>query len=114
MNRWVLGLAVAALAVAPAARADDAANDVIKKAIAAHGGADVLNKFKAGTSKIKGDMTVFNMDLEFTGDLAYELPDKYKMTILTEVAGQKLTIVQVVNGTKIKNTLNGMATGLGA
>lgn len=113
MSRWFLGLAVAALVGAPVV-ADDAANEVVKKAVAAHGGADVLNKFKAGTSKIKGDMTVFGMDLEFTGDLAYELPDKYKMTVLTEVAGQKLTIVQVVNGTKIKNTLNGMATGLGA
>jgi hypothetical protein len=112
MSRWFLGLAVAALTVAPAV-ADDAANDVVKKSIAAHGGADVLNKLKAGTSKIKGDMTVFGMDLEFTGDLAYELPDKYRMTILTEVAGQKLTIVQVVNGSKVKNTLNGMPSKLG-
>lgn len=113
MSRWFLGLAVAALAVA-SAPADDAANKVVEAAVKAHGGADVLNKLKAGTSKIKGDMTVFGMDLEFTGDLAYELPDKYKMTILTEVAGQKLTVVQLVNGSKVKNTLNGMPTGLGA
>ena len=113
MSKWVLGLAVAALAAAPAARADDAANEVVKKAIAAHGGADVLNKYKAGTSKMKGDMTVLGMDLEFTGDLAYELPDKYKMTILTEIAGQKHTVVQVVNGSKIKNTLNGTALKVG-
>src|SRR5262249_16094326 len=31
-----------------------------------------------------------------------------------EVAGQKLTVVQVVNGTKVKNTLNGMSSALGA
>lgn len=111
MRKWILALAVAAVALAPT-KADDAA-DVVKKAIAAHGGADVLNRYKAGTSKIKGDMTVLGMDLEFTGDLAYELPDKYKMTIVTDVAGQKLTIVQVVNGSKIKNMLNGMNLKIG-
>jgi hypothetical protein len=113
MSRWVLGLAVAALAVAPAVRADEAADKVINDAIKAHGGKEALDKFKAGSSKMKGDMTVLGMDLEFTGDLAYELPNKYKMTILTEVAGQKLTIVQVVNGTRVKNTLNGMALKIG-
>jgi hypothetical protein len=113
MSRWFLGLAVAALAVA-ASPADDAANKVVEASIKAHGGADALKKFKAGSSKMKGEMVVFGMDLEFTGDLAYELPDKYKMTILTDVAGQKLTVVQVVNGTKVKNTLNGMALNLGA
>ena len=55
------------------------------------------------------NMTVLGMDLTFTGDLAYELPDKFKMRIDTEVGGQKLAIVQIVNGAKVMNTLNGMA-----
>src|SRR5262245_35260214 len=113
MSRWILGLAVAALVAAPAARADEAADKVINEAVKAHGGKDALNKYKAGASKMKGDMTVLGMDLEFTGDLAYELPDKYRMTILTEIAGQKHTVVQIVNGARVKNTLNGTALKVG-
>ncbi|OWK44363.1 hypothetical protein [Fimbriiglobus ruber] len=109
MNKWVLGLAVA-LVVAPV-RADDAgdAKAVVTKAIEAHGGATALGKYKAGFSKIKGQMTVFGMDLDFTGDMTYELPNKYKLTISTDVNGQKLAVEQVTDGKNFKNTLNGMA-----
>ena len=111
MTRWFLGLTALALAVAPsAAQAPDSAEAVVKKAIDAHGGADVLKKFQAGESKFKGEMTVFGMDLEFTAKLVYQLPDKFRMEIDTEAGGQKLAIVQVVNGEKVKSTLNGMPT----
>jgi hypothetical protein len=111
MRKWLLGLTIAALAAAPAL-AQDAAEAVVKKAIDAHGGADALNKYKAGTAKMKGEMSVFGMDITFTGEMTYFLPDKYKMTIDAEVAGQKLAIVQVANGKKYKQTINNMAIPL--
>ncbi len=97
---------------APAFAQDDAAA-VVKKAIAAHGGADALNKYQAGSYKVKGDMSVFGMDIDFTGAMTYQVPDKYRMEINAEVMGQKLAVVQVVNGKTVKNTINGMATPLG-
>jgi hypothetical protein len=106
MSRWLIGLAVAVVAVAPAT-ADDA-KAIVEKAITAHGGADALNKFKAGSYKMKGQMIVFDMELDFTGDIIYELPNKFRMALDADVSGQKLAIVQVVDGDKTKNTLNGM------
>jgi outer membrane lipoprotein-sorting protein len=111
MTNWLLGLAALALVVVPARAQDaDTAEAVVKKGIEAHGGADVLKKLRAGESKMKGDMTVTGMDIEFTGTLVYQLPDKFRMEIDAEVMGLKLAIVQVVNGNQIKSTLNGMAT----
>ncbi|HET6575031.1 MAG TPA: hypothetical protein VFG68_15600 [Fimbriiglobus sp.] len=112
MSRWLLASAAVVLALAPAS-AQESAEAVVKKAIEAHGGAAVLKKLTAGESKFKGEMTVFGMDLEFTAKMVYQLPDKFRMQIDTEAGGQKLAIVQVVNGDKTKNTLNGMALPLG-
>lgn len=104
MRRWYLGLFVAALAVGPAA-ADDKAEAVVKKGIEAHGGADALNKYKAGRFKMKGEMSIAEMDLEFTGTLAYALPDRYRLEVSAELMGQKLTIRQVVKGETVKSTI---------
>jgi hypothetical protein len=112
MSRWLLVSAALCLTLAPI-HAQESAEAVVKKAIEAHGGADVLKKLTAGESKLKGEMTVFGMDLEFTARMVYQLPDKMRMEIDTEAGGQKLAIVQIVNGTKTKNMLNGMATPLG-
>ena len=105
MRHWFLGLTVA-LVAAGAAAADEKATAVVKKAIEAHGGADNLNKYKAGKFTMKGDLSVMGMDLEFTGSLAYALPDKYRLHINTELAGMKLDINQVVRGEKIKSTVS--------
>jgi hypothetical protein len=111
MSRWFLGLAAFALTLPPAL-ADDQATAVVKKAIAAHGGADALKKSQSGTSTIKGEMTVNGMDLTFTGKVVTALPDKLRLEIAAEVMGQKVDVVQVVNGAKAKNTVNGMAIPL--
>jgi hypothetical protein len=111
MRTWLLGLTLAALTAVPAL-GQDTAEAVVKKAIDAHGGADALTKYKAGSATVKGEMVVFGMDLTFTGDMVYSLPDKYKMTINADVAGQKLAIVQIANGAKYKQTINNMAVPL--
>jgi len=104
MRRWLLGLAVAVVAAGTAA-ADDKAAAVVKKAIEAHGGADNLNKYKAGKLTMKGDMSVMGNNLEFTGSLAYSLPDRYRLNIDTNFGGMKLNIHQVVVGDKVKSTI---------
>jgi outer membrane lipoprotein-sorting protein len=104
MRRWILGLAVA-VAAAGMCAADDKAEAIVKKAITAHGGAENLNKYKAGRFKMTGEMSIGGLDIEFTGNLAYSMPDRYKMHMSAELMGMKLTIDQVVKGESIKNTV---------
>ena len=109
MRRWFMGVA-AALVAAGIASADDKAEAVVKKGIDAHGGADALNKYRGGRFKMKGELHIQGMDLEITGNLAYSLPDRYRMEIDTEVMGIKVKINQTVKGDKVRSTVtaNGM------
>jgi hypothetical protein len=101
-------LLAAAVVVAPAARADEAAEKVIKKAVEAHGGEKALTTMKAGEMTMTANMSMMGLDLEFAGKAAYAFPDKFKTTLDGEVMGQKLAIVQLVNGDKVKMSVNGM------
>src|SRR6478672_2274361 len=92
----------------PAADTAATATDVVKSAIKAHGGAELLDKYKGGTMKMKGEISMMGIDLEFEGKVIYMQPDKFKMKIDTALMGQKLAIEQVMNGKKMKMTLNGM------
>jgi hypothetical protein len=104
MRQWFLGLAVV-FAAAGVAAADEKAEAVVKKAIEAHGGADNLNKYKAAKFAMKGEISVLDMDLEFTGDIAYSLPDRYRLYLTMDFMGQKMVINQVVKGDKVKNSM---------
>jgi hypothetical protein len=104
MRRWLIGLAIA-FASAGLAVADEKVEAVVKKGIEAHGGADALNKYKATKFKMKGDMHVLGMDLEFTGSMAYSFPDRYRLDVDTEVMGQKLSIQQIVKGEMVRSTV---------
>jgi hypothetical protein len=103
-------LIVAALALVPmAARADDEAEKVIKKAVEAHGGEKALTKMTAGEMTIKSSMNVMGVEVEFAGEILYALPDKFKTSLEGDVMGQKIALSQVVNGDKVKMTVMGMA-----
>jgi hypothetical protein len=104
MRRLMLGFAVALVAAGVSA-ADDKAAAVVKKAIDSHGGADALNKYKAGRFKMAGDISVMGMDLEFTGTVAYNLPDRFRLTMEAQFMGQKMLIEQVAKGDKLRNTV---------
>ena len=54
---------------------------------------------------MKGDMSVMGMEFEFTGTMAYSLPDRYKIEIDAEIMGMKLHVIQIVRGDSVKNTL---------
>lgn len=110
MHKTVLGLTAAVVLAAPAAAQDPAvAVAVVKKAIAAHGGAEALNKTKTGRSKSKGTMTVFGQDIEFVSTSVYSIPEKFKLEMAAEIRGLKLTATQVVNGkqVRVKTVLGG-------
>jgi outer membrane lipoprotein-sorting protein len=101
----MFGVAVVAavvLAGAGAARADDDADlkAVIAKAIKAHGGADNLAKYKAGVLKIKGKFYGMGAGIDFTGETAFQAPDRFRLEVEVEVMGQNFKSIQVVNGAK--------------
>ena len=93
-------------AAAGVAAADEKAEAVVKKGIEAHGGADALNKYKAGKMKMKGDISLMGMDIEFTGTLQYSMPDRFKLEVNAEVMGMKLVVNQTVKGESVKSTVN--------
>ena len=98
---------------APAQEVPDAAA-VVRKAIAAHGGADALKAFGTSASTVKGTMTVPGAELTFTSDLLFAAPDKLRLTLRTEVNGLKLEMVQVMNGDAFAQTSNGKADTIDA
>jgi len=110
MKRFLLAFSL--LAFAAQAPADEATR-LVDKAMVAHGGEEALKKAKAGEYNMTGDMSVLGADLKFKANVAFMLPDKYAMTIDTELMGMKLTIGQVVNGEKVKTSLNGMSQKIG-
>lgn len=107
MRPWMSAFVI--VAVASFAQAQDKAIDVVKKAIEAHGGEAALNKFQAGEYAVKGKITVAGTDMDFTGQVTYQLPDKYKMTLEMTAGAAKINIVQVANGKQSKTTVNGAA-----
>ena len=111
MARAVLGV-LAVVAVAAAQPPGPAPGDVIRKAIDAHGGLAVLKKYPAGTSKIAGKVTINGTEFPFTGGLTFSVPGRVKLEMVVEAFGQKTTLVQLVNGDKVKQTEAGLPSRL--
>jgi hypothetical protein len=102
--------AAVVVAFAPAARAADEPKDILAKAIKAHGGEDLLTKHKAGQTKTKGTLTLPGVgDVEFTQEVSYMIPDKFKDSMELKVMGQAINTLTLVNGDKITIEVNGKA-----
>jgi hypothetical protein len=82
------------------ARPQDDLKGIIQKGITAHGGAEKMAKAKAGRSKTKGTLELFNTSLPFTQDMTYQLPNQFREELELEAAGQKIKVATVFNGTK--------------
>jgi len=101
MRRLLIPCALV-LALAAFGRADDAADAkaVVEKAIKARGGADNLAKYKADVLKIKGAVHVSGLDIDFTGEISFQQPDKSRTVIEGTVMGTNFKSTRVVNGDK--------------
>ena len=111
MRYGILGVAIAtafAVSAGPSyAQAD--AKAIIEKAITAHGGKDLLEKYPASRNKFKGDLSIMGQDIAFEGT-SVQAPGQFKLTMVADVFGQKLNVVQIVDGSKVKvkQSLGGM------
>jgi len=95
---------VLALAASGAARAEqkDDCKVVIDKAIKATGGEESLAKIKAFTFTMKGKFYGMGDGIDYTGEVAVQVPDKSRIKIDGEIDGKKVTFfVQVANGNKV-------------
>jgi hypothetical protein len=108
---------VLALVSAPPrpARADDRADmkSVIAKAIQAHGGAENLKKYRAIRMKFNGQRDNKGEAVAFTGDSAFQLPDRLRLELETAAGGKKHHIVQVLNGDKGWVSFDGKTQAMG-
>jgi hypothetical protein len=100
--RSTLMLAVAGFAlIAPIqAQQPDESRAIIDRALKAQGGADKVAALKAFTAKIKGQIDLMGMNLDFTVVLQHQPPAKSKSVIKLMIEGMEIEMVEVVDGDK--------------
>jgi hypothetical protein len=111
--RWFLivgsgllcGLAGGAGRLAPTAWAQDparstqpTAQQVLARALEAHGGAERLAGFPALTMKIQGTIFTPQKQLPFTAETAAQGKDRFRMVTRTELEGKPIELWEVVHG----------------
>lgn len=96
MRMLLLGAMLTALA-APVGRADDA-KDLVEKVMKAHGGKELLAKYKGGESTITGSMSVMGNDIDLKGTILTADGGKARLDMTADFMGQKLAILQISNG----------------
>ena len=114
MRHSILGLAVV-VGLSASAFAEDTPEAAIKQAVEANGGAKTLSKYSAARFNMTGSMSVMGIELEFTGKIASQHPDRFSLEINSEIMGQKLVVNQVVKGDKMKSkvTVGGTVVSTG-
>jgi hypothetical protein len=104
------GLSALALTLSlSAARADDQADikALLDRAVKAHGGADLLDKYKGSTSKGSGKFYGLGEGIPFTSTRQLQEPDRFRIVNEMAVMGQQLNVVLVLNGDKGWINVNG-------
>ena len=99
----IAGLAgcLLALSVLSVGAQDTDLKALLRKTIAAHGGAQNLAKFKAVTSKFKGNMEILGFTVDVTGETNFQKPDKLRNTMALDIKGKNIDVVTVYDGKKM-------------
>jgi hypothetical protein len=103
----VSALAMSALAVSAAAAGEAAPQDVITRAIKAHGGEQRLARLQLVRMKCKGSVQVNGRPAQFTADACMHLPQRSKLAMELQVGPAKLAMTQVLDGDKAWSQLDG-------
>lgn len=90
------------------ANADDAPS-ILRRAVAAHGGAELINKYPAAKIKSKGCMVVplYPQPADFTSLVTYQMPDRFKQVLTISLAGVSRCVTHVIEGDKIRQYADG-------
>jgi hypothetical protein len=103
MRKYVLLSLAVGLVLGPASQAPAQKDDsraLVARSIKAHGGEDKLNKLNAARAKAKGTMELMGISLPFTAESVAQLPSRFKSELQIDFMGQKLSVVQVLDGDK--------------
>ena len=98
---WVLVL------VAGTVSAQEKPQEIIQRAIKAHGGDEKLARITCDKVKVNGFLVVGEDDVLFTAETFVQLPGVFKNTVTLTVNGRKVVIVQILNGEKTSVTQDG-------
>jgi hypothetical protein len=106
------GMAALMLGGAGEARAQDAARELIERAVKAHGGAEALARNRAEKIKFKGNVVLRGHNVPFVAETTVQLPSQYKYMIEMNDGTEKTTILHIINGDKVYVTINGQSQKL--
>ena len=96
------------LSLCPTAQAQEAdIPAVVKRAIDAAGGKDLLTKFPAARLAAAGVLFADGGEIPLTAEQVYQVPGRLRTTVRLTVRGQPLDVRHVVNGAKAKYAING-------
>lgn len=87
--------------------------DLIEKSIQAHGGEQNLAKLKTASIKAKGTYSLGG-EIAVTMETIYQLPGQFKKVEVLELAGNKVSVITVLNGDKGWVNAKGQTTELDA
>jgi hypothetical protein len=73
---------------------------LIRRAIAAHGGADRLDRLRVVQEQTIGTLNLLGKKTAFTSETLQRLPGQFRHTLTSEVGGKQLTVIQVYDGKK--------------
>lgn len=111
MRKSIIALvAIGSLCVPSLLRAEDPAK-LIEKCIQATGGVEKLSA-QGGQTKTKGNLDVQGATVDFTSELIYQLPNKFKEEVELNVGGQNVKIATTFNGKDYSISANGQSIPL--
>ena len=93
-------VAIGALCV-QAQEAEPKPIDIVRKAVAAHGGEKNLSKYKAFTSKYKGTIDILGKEAAINGEVSMDEPEKFKNVINLDFNGMQIEVILVYDGEKL-------------
>jgi hypothetical protein len=95
----------ASIAAAPKSDTQEDARTILHQAIEAHGGAAILDKYKAIHNKTKGYYFIRGVRCDITSDEMHQRPDKMKQVITLKGNGKQVEVITLVNGKKMWSTV---------
>jgi hypothetical protein len=107
MRKYFAPACAALLWFGAVAAAADTPQDVIKRAIKAHGGQDKLAAITCDKVKAQGVMHLGEDDVQFSMENFVQLPAQFKSTVSFTQNDTKRTVVQILNGDKTSVTVDG-------
>ena len=98
MQITIIPIVIFGLALAPSG--SPRPEEIVDKAIKAHGGVAELKKLQNTTQKIKGTIQAMGLEIPFSGDLIIAGENRVRVDIEIDVNGMKIQVINIINKDK--------------